>query len=434
MRDSAYNEFLRDPIYYKLVENIEKLGDRIFDVNRLVNLRAYMEGFTFYTSGRYRSVPVDILPRLLSSDLFSSLSKYLTARSYVLNRFIREVYEERSIPIPDWIVKTNFHFRPEMMGFSPPKGIYTHVYGADIVRVNGMLHILEDNLRIPSGIGYSYAVFEQVYNSAPELRDGYDVIEPTGLEYLYEILRYVSGSKDPVIAILSDGNYNSAYFEHKFISDRLGIILVEPSDIKVEGSEVVVKTLDQGEVHVDVIYRRIDDLDFITPGLMRAYLRGSVVIANAPGTGIADDKASFVWVPYLAQRYGIKLEGVVQPLTLCLYERENLEKVINSPRGYVIKKREGYGGIGLIIVKDDDVSVMKEMLKEYEHFIAQEILEFDTVTSVVQDYLYETYADFRFFVYYDKVATAVLSRVATLGSRVTNNSSGGMVKPVWITR
>ncbi|BFH74650.1 circularly permuted type 2 ATP-grasp protein [Sulfurisphaera javensis] len=431
-KDVTYNEFLHDPIYTKLIDNVERLGKDIFDISKRVNLQAYFEGFTFYTYLKYRGTPIDIIPRLLSLSFFNKISDYLIARNYVLNRFIKEVYEEKNSPIPDWIIKTNPYYRPEMIGFTPPKGIYTHVYGADIVRVSGNPYILEDNLRIPSGISYAYKAFEYTQRFLSILSEGYKILDIYGLEYLNEILRYVSGTKDPVIVLLTEGTYNSAYFEHKFISDKLGIILAEPNDIKVKDGEVVVDTVDQGEVHVDVIYRRIEDLDYLTPGLMKAYLRGWVTLVNAPGTGIADDKASFVWVPYLAERYGIKMEGVIQPLTLCLYEKENLEKVLNYPTRYVIKKREGYGGIGLAIVKDDNINVIKEVLKEYENFIAQEVLDFDTVISVIGDSFYETYADLRFFVYYDKVATAILSRVGILGSRVTNNSSGGMVKPVWI--
>ncbi|WP_338602531.1 circularly permuted type 2 ATP-grasp protein [Sulfolobus tengchongensis] len=432
IRDNNYNEYLMDPIYSRLLENVNNLNERIFQKNKLVNLQAFMEGFTFYTSLNYRSTPIDVLPRIISSEFFFKISNYLSARSYVLNKFIREVYQESSTPIPDWIIKTTPYFRSEMIGFSPPKNIYIHVYGADIVRLRGIPFILEDNLRIPSGISYSYKAFEYLTRFLPELSEGYNVLKPNDLEYLYDILRYVSGSKDPTIVLLSDGNYNSAYFEHRFLSDKLGIILAEPNDILVKDKEVVVKTVDEGEVHVDVIYRRIEDLDYLTPGLVKAYLRGWVTIANAPGTGIADDKATFVWVPYLAERYGMKLESVVQPLTFCLYEKENLEKVIDQPTRYVIKKREGYGGIGLAIVKDDNLNILKEIFKEYENFIAQEVLDFDTVVSVVNDSFYETYADLRFFTYYDKVASAVLSRVGIVGSRVTNNSSGGMVKPLWI--
>ncbi|WP_287688856.1 circularly permuted type 2 ATP-grasp protein [Metallosphaera javensis (ex Sakai et al. 2022)] len=433
IKDRTYNEFLSDPINRKLLEKVTSLESKIHDLSRLVNLQAYMEGFTFYTSSRYRGTPIDVIPRVISSDFYLEVSNYLINRTLILNRLIKEVYQEKSVPIPDWIVKTTPFFKPEMVGFSPPKGMYVYVNGADIVRINGEPYILEDNVRVPSGIAYAYKAFEYVQRFLPDLSEGYAVKEPSGLEYLYETLRYASGSKDPVIALLTDGPLNSAYFEHRFISDRLGLVLAEPKDIGVKQGEVVVKTLDEGEVHVDVIYRRIEDLDVLTPELMKAYLRGWVTIANAPGVGIADDKATFVWIPYLAERYGISLEGVRQPITICLYERDNLQKVINNPASYVIKKREGYGGIGLSILKDDSVSVLKELMKEYENFIAQEVLDFDTVVSAVGDSFYETFADFRFFTYYDRVATAVLSRVGVVGSRVTNNSSGGMVKPVWIT-
>jgi Uncharacterized conserved protein len=256
--------------------------------------------------------------------------------------------------------------------------------------------------------------------------------EGDGLEKLKKTLTFASDTRDPVIAILTDGTLNSAYFEHKFYSDKLDLLLVEPSDINIREGEVTVSTL-EGEVHVDVIYRRIEDLDFLTPGLMNAYLRGWVNIVNAPGTGIADDKITFCFMPQIMEELGIK-EGVKQPFSFPIgTTREDIEEKIKN---MVVKKREGYGGSGTFVLHDmseeEKKKVLNEVRKSPEEFMAQELLDFDTVISAIGDSFYQAYADLRFFVFVNDLSTSILSRVAPVGSRVTNNSSGGLVKPLWI--
>ncbi|WP_371810279.1 circularly permuted type 2 ATP-grasp protein [Acidianus sp. RZ1] len=427
----TFNEYLNSPVYSTLLQKITELGDKVFHANRLANLQAYFEGFTFYTSSKYRPTPVDILPRIISIKDFRLVENSLKARAKILNAFLREVYEEGNVPIPEWIVKESPYYKPEMIGFSPPQGIYIHVYGADLVRVNGRFYILEDNLRIPSGVAYAYKVREFAERFLPELGEGYKKLELDAIENLSKITS--CGMKNPVKVILTDGSLNSAFFEHSFISKNCDMILAEPKDLRVKEGEVVVNTADCGEVHVDIIYRRIEDLEVLSPEILRAYLRGWVTIANAPGTGIADDKAIFPFIPYLAERYSISLGDVYQPYTMDLYDLENLSRFIENPNGFVIKRREGYGGFGLSIIKDEkNDSVLEEVAKSHENFIAQQTLDFDTTVSVLGDEYYESFSDLRFFTYFDNVSKAVLSRVAPPGSRVTNNSSGGMVKPVWI--
>ncbi|BCU71608.1 circularly permuted type 2 ATP-grasp protein [Stygiolobus caldivivus] len=430
INSSAFVEYY-DERYKQIISDVENSKD-YFKYVKLVNELAYREGFTFYTSYYYRSIKVDPLPRVLTQDEFSLISDGLKRRGMAINKFLYSWYHGDKVVVPEEIIKSSVYFRPEMMGFDPPKGTYVYIFGEDLVKVQGIPYILEDNVRIPSGMSYAIKsveltnrVFNDIYSIKGSTGDG--------LRKLRTTLEKASDTRDPVIVILTEGTYNSAYFEHKFYSDNLEIILAEPSDIKVKDGEVVVKTVDEGEVHVDVIYRRIEDLDILTPGLMNAYLRGRVNIVNAPGTGIADDKITFCFMPKIMDFLGIK-EVIRQPFSLPLEAtEEHFEKEIEK---FVIKRREGYGGSGTYVLKDlpleERIRVLKEARNYPEEFMVQETLDFDTVVSAIDDNFYQTYADIRVFMFNGETSTSVLSRVAPFGSRITNNSSGGLVKPVWI--
>jgi len=430
INSSSYLEYY-DERYKQVITDIENSKDYFKHV-KLVNEIAYREGFTFYTSYYYRSIKIDPLPRIITRDEFNLISDGLKKRGEAINKFLYSWYHGDKVVVPEEIIKSSVYFRPEMIGFDPPKGIYVYIYGEDLVKVHGVPYILEDNVRIPSGMSYAIKTvelinreFKDVYSMKGDIGDG--------LRKLKSTLEKASDTKDPVIVILTDGTYNSAYFEHKFYSDNLNIILAEPSDIAVKEGEVVVKTIDSGEVHVDVIYRRIEDLDILTPGLMNAYLRGWVNIVNAPGTGIADDKITFCFMPKIMDFMGIK-EIIRQPFSLPLEgTKEQFEKELEK---FVVKRREGYGGSGTYVLKDlppeERVKILREARNYPEEFMIQETLDFDTVISAIEDNFYQTYADIRVFMYNDETSTSILSRVAPFGSRITNNSSGGLVKPVWI--
>ncbi|AOL16634.1 hypothetical protein BFU36_07895 [Sulfolobus sp. A20] len=419
-----------EPYYSSLIDKIGKISN-FFEYVDLINELAYKEGFTFYTQTYFRSIKIDPIPRILRYQEFREISNGLKNRALAINKFLYATYHGEDTPVPKSIITSSPYFRPEMMDFDPPKGIYVYIFGEDIVKVNGLPLILEDNVRIPSGMSYAIKASELVNRilgktiSIPKQEDD-------GLILLRKTLKYASDTRDPVIAILTDGTLNSAYFEHKFYSDNLDLLLIEPSDLVIKDGEVVAKTLD-GEIHIDVIYRRIEDLDVLTPGLMKAYLRGWVNIVNAPGTGIADDKITFCYMPQIMDYFGIK-EGVRQPFSIPLGASK--EDVINKVENMVLKRREGYGGSGTFVIKDlreeDKMKILREVLSYPEEFMAQELLNFDTVLSAINDNFYETYADLRFFVFIDVASNTILSRVAPLGSRVTNNSSGGLVKPVWV--
>ncbi|AWR98218.1 circularly permuted type 2 ATP-grasp protein [Acidianus sulfidivorans JP7] len=429
------NSFLEFDNYekYKILENDIEETNNFFRYVDLINQLAYREGFTFYINNYYRSIKIDPIPRLLDSSLFEKISRGLKSRAEAINKFLYEYYYQRDkLMVPDVLVESSPYFRPEMIGFYPPKGIYVYILGEDIVNVKGFPYILEDNVRIPSGLSYAIKSTELTNRI---LGEKYSIksTEGDGLEKLKRTLEKASDTKDPVIVILTDGTLNSAYFEHKYFSDKLNLILAEPSDLKIKNNEVLVETT-EGEIHVDVIYRRIEDLDVLTPGLMNAYLRGEVNIVNAPGTGIADDKLTFCFMPQIMEALGFK-EEIRQPFSFPIgTTKEDIEKKIES---MVIKRREGYGGSGTFVLHDmseeEKIKVLNEVRKTPEEFMAQELLDFDTVVSAINDSFYQTYADLRFFVYLDETSSTILSRVAPIGSRVTNNSSGGLVKPVWIT-
>ncbi len=420
-----------DPRYSELLSYLERVPN-FFRYVDLVNQLAYREGFTFYTGSYYRAIRVDPIPRLLKRDELEDVSKGLRQRATAINKFLYSVYHGEDTPVPKDLVHSSPYFRPEMMYFDPPKGVYVHVMGEDVVKVGGVPYILEDNVRVPSGMSYALKadklVERVIGHFIPMKRE-----RPDGLEMLKRTLEYASDTRDPVVAILTDGTLNSAYFEHRFYSERLDLLLVEPSDIAVKEKEVVAKTT-EGEVHLDVVYRRIEDLDILTPGLMKAYLRGWVSIVNAPGTGVADDKVTFCFMPQIMEQYGLKEVGVRQPFSIPL--GTSFEKVKGSMERLVLKRREGYGGGETFVLKEmgeeERSKVVREAMSYPEDFMAQELLDFDTVLSAINDGFYETYADLRFFVFLGDTSNVVLSRVAPVGTRVTNNSSGGLVKPVWV--
>ncbi len=411
-----------DERYKEIIEKLNAFN--LTEIASLVNRLASLSGFTFYTGYFFRPVKIDPIPRILNSDEFNEIGVELSKRMDAINRLLYDIYHDRPSRLNEELIVKSPYFRPEMFGFEPPHGTYVYIMGEDIVKVKGEPLILEDNVRVPSGMSYAKRSQEIVESI---LKIG--MTSKHALSTMMDTLIRASDTRDPVIAILTDSTYNSAYFEHKFYSDRLNLLLVEPSDLRYEGGEVLAKTLD-GDIKVDVIYRRIEDLDVLTPGLMKAYLRGYVNIVNSPGTGIADDKMTFCFMPKIMEDYGLKPK-LKQPFSFPVDEVNE-----NAIEKLVLKRREGYGGTGTFIMSELDVNkravVLKELRKNPTEFIAQELIDFDTVLSVIDDRFYETYADLRFFTFTGGTSDSVLSRVAPIGSRVTNNSSGGLVKPVWI--
>ena len=263
------------------------------------------DGVTFYLDpGNYRNMPTDFLPRVIPQDHWATIAEGVEQRVRAINHFLGGLYNDGQDVVPDEVIYTSQHFYPEVQGFRPPKDVFVHIYGVDLVHMGeGRYVVLEDNLRIPSGISYQLKALGMTAEMFPEFADGYDVL-PFQIRNAYlNMFRSLTDNPDPVCVLLTDGKYGAAFFEHRYLSELLDIPLVEGPDLYVgPDGNVYARTLDS-DCKVDVIYRRVEDLDLFVPGLGEAYLNGKVVLVNGTGTGAADDKLVFLWVPEMIERY-----------------------------------------------------------------------------------------------------------------------------------
>ena len=306
-----YNEW-RDsqgilrPQYEALSSTIETVGydslaSRWTEARRRVNLDAV----TFYLDpGTYRDMPTDFLPRVIPLDHWETIATGVAQRLRAINQFLSHLYEGTQDVVPEEAIYTSQHFYPEFQGFRPPKDLFVHIYGIDLVHMgDGQYLVLEDNLRIPSGISYQLKSLEMAGELFPEFGEEYEILPYEIREAYLGMFRSLTDNPEPVCALLTDGKYGSAFFEHRFLSELLDIPLVEGPDLYVApDGYVYIRTLDH-DVRVDVIYRRVEDIDLFVPGLREAYLAGKVALVNGLGTGAADDKLVFLWVPEMIQRY-----------------------------------------------------------------------------------------------------------------------------------
>ena len=310
---------------------------------------------------------------------------------------------------------------------------------------DGQYYVLEDNLRIPSGITYQLKTVEMVSRVLPEFTGGYE-IEPYDIREAYlEMFRSLCDIESPVSVLLTDGKYGSAFFEHRYISELLGIPLVEGPDLYVgPDGRVFARTLDR-DLPVDLIYRRVEDLDNFVPGLRDAYLDHKVVLVNGIGTGAADDKLGFMWVPEMIERYLGEKPVLRQAPSYNLQDPEARRYVLENLDDLVIKSRQGYGGIGVFVMPDLGPTykprVMQNILENPDVFIAQDTLDFSNhmVFNDATGTLEPRHIDLRVFAIQDgngkvTVFPGGLTRVARPGGRITNNSSGGLCKPTWVVR
>src|SRR5690606_1747894 len=319
-------------------------------------------------AGVEKLIPFDVIPRIIAAAEWRRLSRAIEQRVRALNAFLFDIYHGQEIlkagRIPESLVIQNAAFAPEMMGFDPPRGVYSHIIGVDIVRVGpDDFYVLEDNLRTPSGVSYMLEDREAMLQLAPELFQRLKVAPvetyPENLRRTMESVAPASAGSSPNLVVLTPGIYNSAYFEHSFLADQMGAELCEGQDLFVEGGKVFMRTT-TGPERVDVIYRRIDDdfLDPLTfrpdsmlgvPGLFDAYRSGNVTLVNAPGTGIADDKAVYTYVPQIIEFYlGEKplLKNV--PTYNCTNEEERAY-VLEHLEELVVKEVHGSGGYGMLV-------------------------------------------------------------------------------------
>lgn len=423
-------------------------------------------GITFAVYGEdeaaERIIPFDIIPRIFSAREWSNLVTGLEQRVRAINAFLDDIYGERKIlkdgVIPSELILRNSQFLPQMVGAKPPHGVYAHICGIDMVRTGpDEFFVLEDNARTPSGVSYMLENREAMLRLCPELFEIFDVAAVDSYpDLLHETMRSVaprSSGKAPVCVVLTPGHFNSAFYEHSFLADNIGIELVEAADLEVTDNIVWMRTID-GPVRVDVIYRRIDDA-FIdplvfrpdsllgVPGLISAYLAGNVALVNAPGTGIADDKAVYSYMPEIVRYYSGEDAKLPNVETYRCREPDALKYTLEYLDELVIKLVDGSGGYGMLVGPTATRAQIEDfrarLIAEPQRYIAQPTLALSTVPTLTEKGVAPRHVDFRPFVLTGADAVRCvpggLTRVAlTEGSLVVNSSQGGGTKDSFVLR
>ncbi len=420
------------------------------------------QGITFAVygddTGVERSIPFDIIPRILRPGAWKALSDGCCQRVRALNAFLKDIYHDQEIIkagiIPERQILGNILFRPEMRGFNVPADVYIHVAGIDLVKVGrDTFYVLEDNLRTPSGVSYMLENRKMMMRLFPDLFSRIPIAPIDHYaDVLLENLRAVAppGVNNPTVAVLTPGSYNSAYFEHAFLAQQMGVELVEGPDLFVADNVVYMRTT-HGPQRVDVIYRRVDD-DFLdplafrpdslvgVPGLFSAYRAGRVTLANAIGTGVADDKSTYVYVPDMIRFY-LGEEPILQNVpTYQLGKPADLEYVLAHLAELVVKEVQGSGGYGMLVgpaaSKAELDAYRARILTTPAAFIAQPTLALSTCPTYVQSGIAPRHVDLRPYVLSGKAVSLVpggLTRVALReGSLVVNSSQGGGTKDTWV--
>ncbi len=416
--------------------------------------------FTVYTEKTAidRILPFDVIPRVISAKEWDLLEAGIKQRVAVLNTFIHDIYHERRCIkdgiIPAHLVLGNKNYRESMIGLDPPGGVYVHICGTDLVRgSDGILRVLEDNARTPSGVSYV------VENRHMMMRAFSDMAEDIGIrpvdDYgakLHAALHDVApeGVDDPQVVLLSPGVFNSAYFEHIFIAREMGVPLVEGRDLVIEEDKVYMRTT-RGLAPVHVIYRRIDD-DFLdplafredsllgVPGIMQAYAKGNVTLANAIGTGVADDKAIYAYMPRLIKYYFDEEAIIPNVETNICGEPEGLQYTLDNLKDLVVKPVGESGGYGIVIgpkASQDELDDIRAKLKDDPaNFISQPMVSLSVCPTLIDGALEPRHVDLRPFCLTGKdswVLPGGLTRVALKrGSIVVNSSQGGGSKDTWV--
>ena len=407
-----------------------------------------------------RIIPFDIVPRVFLHDEWARLSEGLVQRVEALNHFLDDIYGERSIlregVLPEELIFSNPQFRPEIAGMRPPHGVWAHICGIDLVRTGpDEFFVLEDNARTPSGVSYMLENREAMLRLCPELFRQFRVAAVDSYpDRLLQTMRSVAPhgvGSNPVCVLLTPGRYNSAYYEHSFLADSMGIELVEGADLFVDDDLVWMRTI-SGPVKVDVIYRRIDD-DFLdplvfnpqsslgVPGLIAAYAAGNVAIINAPGNGIADDKAIYSYMPEIVRFYSGREAKLPNVETWRCREPQALKYVLDHLEELVVKLVDGSGGYGMLVgptaSKQEVADFRAALIAEPQRYIAQPTLALSTVPTLADSGLAPRHVDFRPFVLSGSKGVQVvpggLTRVALKeGSLVVNSSQGGGTKDSFV--
>ena len=452
-------------LYNRIADWLEKSPPGLLDSRRQQAEMLFRRiGITFAVYGEKdaseRLIPFDIIPRLLGRDEWRRLEAGLIQRVKALNLFLTDIYGAQEILragiIPEDLVFRNPCYRPEMQGRPAPHNIWTHISGIDIVRVDDHdFYVLEDNVRTPSGVSYMLENREMMIRLAPDLFAEHSVLPVENYpDALLASLRSVAPPGcpgEPNIAILTPGQFNSAYYEHSFLADKLGVELVEGRDLMVKDDVVYMRTT-EGPKRVDVIYRRVDD-DFLDPlvfrpdstlgaaGLMGAYIAGNVTLANAVGGGVADDKAIYTYTPEVIRFYLGEEPLLKNVATWRCREEKSLAYVLDHLSELVVKEVNGSGGYGMLVgphaSKAEIETFRHKLLASPDNFIAQPTLSLSTCPTSFPGGVAPRHVDLRPFVLSGsdgvRVVPGGLTRVALKeGSLVVNSSQGGGTKDTWV--
>jgi uncharacterized circularly permuted ATP-grasp superfamily protein len=449
---SAYDRWFQ-------AQDSARLTEKMLDAERVFR----KTGITFALYGEddaaERLIPFDIVPRIISGSEWRRLTQGIEQRVQALNAFLDDIYHRQEIlrsgRVPKELVAANEAFLPEMIGVRPPKGVYTHIIGVDIVRISeNEFYVLEDNARTPSGVSYMLENRETMMQLFPEL---FQRVKVRPVENYPQLLRQSLGAVKPdnvrdapCIAVLTPGSYNSAYFEHAFLADQMGVELVEGQDLRVVDGHVAMRTT-EGYKQIDVLYRRVDDafLDPLTfrpdstlgvPGIMDVYRSGNITIANAPGTGIADDKAIYSYMPEIVEFYTGRKAILGNIPTWRCSEPDSLKYVLEHLTELVVKEVHGSGGYGMLIgpaaSKKEREDFARKLAARPSNYIAQPTLSLSTCPILTEKGLAPRHVDLRPFVLVSdriQIVPGGLTRVALKqGSLVVNSSQGGGTKDTWV--
>ncbi|MBE7185450.1 MAG: circularly permuted type 2 ATP-grasp protein [Methylobacterium mesophilicum] len=437
----------------------QRLQNKMRDAERVFR----KTGITFAVYGEEeaaeRLIPFDIVPRIISGAEWRRLTLGIEQRVQAINAFLDDIYHRQEIlragRIPKELIARNAAFLPEMIGVRPPAGVYTHIIGIDIVRTGeDDFFVLEDNARTPSGVSYMLENRETMMQLFPEL---FQKVKVRPVENYPQLLRQSlaatrpeSAPVQPTIAVLTPGSYNSAYFEHAFLADQMGVQLVEGQDLRVVDGHVAMRTT-EGYKQIDVLYRRVDDayLDPLTfrpdsalgvAGIMDVYRAGNVTIANAPGTGIADDKAIYSYMPEIVEFYTGRKAILKNVPTWRCSEPDSLAYVQEHLGELVVKEVHGSGGYGMLVgptsTKAEREAFAAKLTANPSNYIAQPTLSLSTCPIYTDAGLAPRHVDLRPFVLVSdriQIVPGGLTRVALKeGSLVVNSSQGGGTKDTWV--
>ncbi|MFT3738643.1 MAG: circularly permuted type 2 ATP-grasp protein [Breznakibacter sp.] len=460
--DEMFDEKGQVRPYYKLLrDRLQKIGTRKLNLLQESTGKAQMSlGMTFNVysdnQGIERILHLDIIPRIIDGKDWDRLEQGLKQRVVALNLFIDDLYNDQKILkdqiIPRDLVLSSSTYLKQCIGLKPPSGVWSHITGTDLIKGDdGCFYVLEDNLRCPSGVSYLLENREILKRSFPEIFEKLKVRPVYNYShYLRDMLEGLSPASPANIAVLTPGMYNSAYFEHAYLAQQMGAKLVEGRDLLVKDDKVYMITT-KGLKRVDVIYRRVDD-DFIdplvfrqdsmlgTPGLFNAYRKGNVVLVNAPGTGVADDKAVYAYLPRIVKYYLGEEIMIPNVQTYICDEEADLKYVVENIDKLVVKQTDASGGYGMLIgprsTKAEQADFIARIRQTPRKYIAQPTINLSRVPTLTDEGIQGRHVDLRPYILYGKdikIIPGALTRVALKkGSLVVNSSQGGGSKDTWV--